>query len=105
MLLETEGWEVHTSTEYAGLGQDTDTADPVQLHFHIWVAVGIAKVCKVRSPCSVLSVSFHNDGILVQAIRKRQCSLRFLPGVQIVRLLSTKPIWKRSPNIYRRQLV
>lgn len=101
MLLETKGWEVYTSTEYPGFGQNTDTSDPVQLHLHIWIAVGIAEVGQVRPPRSVLGISFHDDSILIQGIRKCQCSLRFLPGVQVVRLLSAKPIWKRAPDIYR----
>ena len=41
MLLEAEGWEVHAAPEDLGFRQDTDTANAVNLHFHIRVTVGI----------------------------------------------------------------
>lgn len=57
-----------TATEYLGLGQDTDTADTVNLHLHIGVTVGITQIGKMRSPGGVFGVSFDNDGIFVQGV-------------------------------------
>lgn len=51
------------------------------------------------SPGSVLCVSFDDDGIFIECIGEREGGLRFLPGVQIVGLLSTKPIRERAPDV------
>ena len=68
VLLETESGEVNTRAEHPGFGQDTDTADTVNLHLHVWVAIGVAEVGQMRSPCSILCVSFDNDSILIESI-------------------------------------
>lgn len=65
MLLKTEGREVDPSTKNARLRQDTDASDPIQLHLHVWVTVGIAQVREVWSPGRVLGVALYDYGILV----------------------------------------
>jgi hypothetical protein len=79
MLLEAEGREMDASSEDLGLGKNTDTADAVNLHFHVWVAVGVSKVGQMWSPCSVLGVALDDDGIFVQGVCKREGGLGFLP--------------------------
>jgi hypothetical protein len=92
VLLEAESGEVNTGAEDLCLSKNTDTTHTIYLHFHIWVAIRIAKVGQMRSPSSVLCVPFHNNSVFVEGVGKREGSLRFLPGVQIVGLLSTKPV-------------
>lgn len=99
MLLETEGREVDTGSEDSGLGQDTDAPHSIDLHFHIRVAVGVAQVGQVRAPGRVLGVALHDDGVFVERVGEGQRRLGFLPRVQIVGLLATEPVGKRSPDI------
>jgi len=99
VLLETEGREVNTRTEDLCLCQNTDTADTVDLHLHVWVTVRVAEVGQMRSPGSVFSVAFDNDSVFVEGISKRERGLGFLPGVQVVRLLSAEPVRKWAPNV------
>lgn len=99
VLLETESREMNTGTKDLCLGQDTNTTDTVDLHLHIWVAVGVTEVSQMRSPGSVLCVSFHNDSVFIECIGECESGLRFLPRVQIVGLLSTKPVRKRAPDV------
>jgi hypothetical protein len=79
MLLETERWEVHASSEHFGLGQNTDTSDTIKFHLHIGIAIRVSKVGEMRSPGSVLGISLNNDGILVQGVCKSKGGLGFLP--------------------------
>lgn len=79
MLFEAECWEVDACTEDPGLGQDTDTANAVQFHLHVRITIGIAEVGEVRPPRSVLGISFHDHGVLIQSICQRQGSFGFLP--------------------------
>lgn len=79
MFLEAEGREVDAGSEYTGFGQNADTPHSINLHFHIWISVGVSQVGQVGPPCRILGVSFNNDSILVQGIRQRQSSLRLLP--------------------------
>ena len=92
VFLETEGREVDTVAEDESLGQNTDTTDTVNLHLHVRVAVRVAQVCKMRTPRGVLGVTLDDDGIFVQGIGQGQGGLRLLPRVQIVRLLTAKPV-------------
>jgi hypothetical protein len=89
MLLETESGEMGTLAEDLCFCKNTDTADTINLHFHVWVAVRIAQVGQMRSPCSVLGISFNNDSVLVEGVGKRKGRLGLLPGVQVVWLFST----------------
>ena len=100
MLFKTESGEVYTLTENLGLGQDTDTSNTVDFHLHVWVAIGVAQVCQMGTPGSVLCITLHDDGILVQSVCQCECRLRFLPGVQIIRLFSAEPVGQRSPDVW-----
>jgi len=42
MFLEAKGWEMDTRAEYPCLGQDTDTANTIEIHFHFRVAKWVA---------------------------------------------------------------
>jgi hypothetical protein len=99
MLLEAECREVDARTEYPGLGQNTYTTNAVNLHLHVWVAIGITEVGQMRPPGGILSISFDDDSILVESVSQCKCRLRFLPRIQIVWLFSTKPVRQRSPDI------
>lgn len=101
VLLEAKCREVNTVPENKSLGQNTDTTDTVDFHFHIWIAVRVAEVGKMRAPRGVLGVAFDNDRVFVQGVGQSQGCLGFLPRVQIVRLLATEPVREGSPNIYR----
>lgn len=88
-------------SEDLGLGQNTDTTHSVNLHFHIGVAVGIAQVGKVRSPRGVLGITLDDNGVLVERVCQGQGRLRFLPRVEIVRLLATQPVGEGAPHIWK----
>jgi hypothetical protein len=92
MLLKAESGEVNTGAEHLRLRENTDTTNTVNLHLHIWVAVGVAKVGQMGSPGSILCISFNDDSVFVESVGKRKGGLRLLPGVQIVRLLSAEPV-------------
>jgi hypothetical protein len=99
MLLKTECGEVHSRAEDLRLGQDTDTTDTVDLHLHIWVTVWVAQVGQMRAPGGILCITFHNDRVLVKSIGERKGGFGLLPGIQIVGLLSSKPVGKWSPDV------
>lgn len=44
MLFEAEGGEVNPGPENPRLGQNTDPANPVDLHLHVRITVGIAQI-------------------------------------------------------------
>ena len=94
---------MHTSTENLCFGQNADTSYTINFHLHVRVTVRIAKVGQMGSPCSIFCVALDNDRILIQCVGQGQCSLGLLPRVEIVRLLASKPIWERSPDIWTRQ--
>lgn len=79
---------MHTRSEDLGFGQNTDTPDTIELHFNVWIAIWIAKICKMWTPRSVFRISLHNNSIFVEGIGKGQSRLGFLPGVEIVRLFA-----------------
>lgn len=99
MLFETESREVSTITENSRLGQNADATNTIDLHLHIRVAVRITQVCQMRPPCRVLGITLHNDSVFVKSVGKSKGGFRLLPRVKIIRLLSTKPVGKRSPDI------
>lgn len=68
MLLKGKGREMDSCSEDLCLGQDTDTADSVDLHLHVRVAKGVSQVSQMRSPGSVLGVTLDNDGVFIQCI-------------------------------------
>jgi hypothetical protein len=90
---------MYARAEHLGFRQNTDTPNTINLHFHIWVAIGVAEVCQMWAPGGILCITFDNDSILIKGVCKREGSFRFLPRVQIVRLLSSKPVGKWSPDI------
>lgn len=45
MFLKAERREMYTISEDLGFGKDTDSSDTVNLHLHVWVAIGITQVC------------------------------------------------------------
>lgn len=65
MLLEAKGREMDTGSENLGLGQNTDTSNSINLHFHIWITVGVSKVGQMRTPSSILSIALDNNGVFV----------------------------------------
>jgi hypothetical protein len=89
VLLKAEGREMDTGSEHLGLGQYTDTSDTVEFHLHVRVAVWVSEVSKMRPPGGVLCVALHDYSIFIQSVRKGQGSFGFLPGVEVVGLLST----------------
>lgn len=100
VFLEREGGEVDACSENFGLGQDTDTADSVDFHLDVWVTVGVAEVGQVGTPGGVFGVPFDDNCILIEGIGKGECCFRFLPGIQVVRLLAAKPVRQRTPDIF-----
>lgn len=92
VLLEAECREVHAASEDLGFRQNTHTADTVDLHFHVGVAVRVAEVSKMRAPCGVLCVALDDDGVFVQSVGEREGSLGLLPTVQVVRLFASEPV-------------
>ena len=72
MFLEAESGEVDTRAKDLCLCQDTDTTDTINLHLHVWVAVRVAEVSQMRTPGSVLCITLHNYGILVEGVCKRE---------------------------------
>ena len=73
MLLKTEGREMDSGPEDTGLRQNTDASYAVKLHFHIRIPVWVTQIGEVRPPRCILSITFHNDRILVQSFGKGQC--------------------------------
>jgi hypothetical protein len=99
MLLEAECWEVDTIAEHLGFGQNTDTANTVELHLYIRITKRVPQVCQVRPVRRVLGVALDNNRILVQCISQRKRRVRLLPRVEVIRLLSAKPVRQRAPDI------
>lgn len=100
MLLETESREVDTRAEDLRLCQDTDSTNTINLHLHIWVTVGVAEVGQMGSPGCIFCVALYDNSVFIERVSEREGGLRFLPGVQIVGLFSTKPVGKRAPDIW-----
>lgn len=99
MPLKAKGREVDTCAEDLCLCQNANTANAIEVHLHVGVAKWIAQISKVRSPCGVLGVSFHDNRILIYCLCQSQSRFRLLPGIQIIRLFTTQPVGKGSPNI------
>jgi hypothetical protein len=99
VLLETERWEMYARAEDLSFSQNTDTTNAIDFHLHIWVAIWVPQVGQMWSPGGVLCVTFYDDSVFVEGICKCESGFRFLPRVQIVWLLSAKPIGKWSPDI------
>lgn len=99
VFLKAEGREVNTISEDASFGEDADTPDSIDLHLHIRITVGIPQVGQMWPPCRILGVALDNHSILIQGISQGQGRLRFLPRVEIVRLLSAEPFREWSPHI------
>ena len=66
---------MHASPEDLSLSKDTDTANAVKLHLHVWVTIGIAQVGKVRPPRSILCITFDNDRVFIESVCQLECSL------------------------------
>jgi hypothetical protein len=88
MLFKTESGEVGTLAEDLCFCENTDTSNTIDFHLHVRVAVRVAQVGQMRSPCGVLGISFDNDSVLVKGVCKRKGRLGFLPGVKVVWLFS-----------------
>ena len=99
MLLKAECREVYAASEDFGFRQNTHTSNTVNFHFHVRVAVRVAKIGKMRTPCSVLCVSLDDHSILVECIREGQCGFGLLPTVQVIRLFASQPVGQWSPDI------
>jgi hypothetical protein len=57
----------------------------------------------MRTPCSILSIAFDDDGVLIQRLGKLEGRLRFLPTVEIVRLFAAEPVGERTPDVWKRK--
>lgn len=79
VLLEAESREVDTGSEDACLSQNADTSHAIDLHFHVWITIGVPQISQMRPPCRILSVALDNHSILIQGISQGQSCLRFLP--------------------------
>lgn len=75
VLLKTESRKVDAVAEDFSFGQNTDTTNTVDLHFHVGVAVRVAKISQMWAPCRILCVTLHNNRILVESVRKGQGGL------------------------------
>lgn len=99
VFFKTKCWEMYTGAEDFSLGQNTNTANAVNLHLHVRVSVWVAQICKMRTPGSVFCIALHDDSILIKRISKSEGGFGFLPRIKIVRLLSAEPIGEWSPHI------
>jgi hypothetical protein len=99
MLLKAKRRKVYTGAKDLGLGQNTDPANAVQLHLHVWVSKRIPQIRQVRPPRRVLGITFHDHSVFLECVGKRKSCLGFLPRIQIVRLFPTKPVRQRPPNV------
>ena len=79
MFLEAECREVNAVTENLGLCQDTHSANAVDLHFHIRIAIGVTEIREMGTPGGILCVSLHNDCIFVESICERERSFGLGP--------------------------
>lgn len=89
MFLKTKRREMHTAPEHLRLRQNTNTAYTINLHLHIWITIGITEVGEVRTPGSVFSVPFDDDGVFVESVGELQGGFGFLPGVEVVGLFAS----------------
>jgi len=101
VLLKTESREVNAGPEYFRFGQNTDTPYTVNFHLHVWITVWVAQVGQMRAPRGIFGISLHNHGILIESVCKGERSFGFLPGVQVVWLLTAKPVGEGSPDVCR----
>lgn len=99
MFLERKGGEVDAGAEDLGFGEDGDSADAIELHLGVGVAVGIAEVGQVRTPGGVLGVAFDYDSVLVEGCGELEGGFGFLPGVEIVGLFTAEPVRERTPDV------
>ena len=90
---------MYTRAEDTSLCQNAHSADAINLHLHVGIAVWVSQVGQMRPPRGVLGVAFDDHRILVQGVGEGQGRLGFLPGVEIVRLLSAEPVGKWAPYI------
>ena len=79
VFLEREGGEVGTGAEDTGFGEDGDSANAVNVHFDVRVAVGVAEVGEMWAPGCVLGVAFDDDGVLVEGVGECKGGFRLLP--------------------------
>jgi MOSC domain-containing protein YiiM len=70
MFLEAECREVNPVPEDSCLSKNADAAYAVDFHFHVGIAVWVAEVSQMRSPCRILCIALDNDSIFVKSISK-----------------------------------
>ena len=68
VFLKTERGKVNTSPEDFRLGKNADASNTINLHFHVRVAVRIAKVGQMWSPCGIFRITLHDDGVFIKSI-------------------------------------
>jgi hypothetical protein len=99
VFLKAESREMHAGAEDLCFCENTDTPDTVDFHLHVRVAVRVAQVCQVGSPSGILRIAFDNDSVLVKCVGQGKRRLGLLPGIEIIRLLSSEPVRQGSPDI------
>lgn len=90
-----------SSAENPGFGENADSTDTINLHLDVWVAIRVAKVSQMGTPSSVLGITFDNDGVFIECVGEGEGSFGLLPRVEIVRLFTTEPVRKRTPDVYQ----
>jgi len=68
MFFKAECREVNSRSEDFRFCQNTDTANTVDLHFHVGIAIWVSQISEMRAPSGILSITFNNDGIFIQSI-------------------------------------
>lgn len=68
VFLKAEGWEVHAAPEHFRLCENANTTNTVNLHLHVWVAVWVAEVSQMRTPCRILSISLDDDSVFIEGV-------------------------------------
>jgi hypothetical protein len=99
-LSKGECGEMGTSSEHACFCKDTDTSDSINLHLDIRITIWVTEISQMRSPGGVFGISLDDDGIFIECLSKRKGGLGLLPGIEIVGLFASKPVRKRSPDIF-----
>lgn len=90
---------MYACTKDAGLGKNGYATDAVQLHFDVWVAVGVTQVGQMGPPRGIFSVALNDDGVFVKGLCQAKSCLGFLPGIEIVGLFAAEPVGKRTPDV------
>ena len=70
MFFEAECWEMHAGAEDLCFGQNAHTTNAIEVHLRVGVAIRVAQVGEMRTPCSIFSIAFDNDGVFIERFGK-----------------------------------